>query len=399
MNAFERPIYFKKIKPFIDKQLIKVLTGQRRVGKSFMLRLLQDYIKKHNPNANCIFIDKELDEFNHIKNDSDLIAYVQQQSVESGNYLFIDEIQEIEGFERAVRSLLNKGNHDIYCTGSNASILSGEIATMLSGRQIMTRIHSLNYAEFLKFHHRENTKDSLLFYLKFGGLPYLINLPDDEFVIADYLKNIYATILYRDIVSRHSVRDVNFLENLVKFLAGNTGSMFSAKSITDYLKSQQIKKSIQLVSDYTKYLEDAFFINTAKRVDIEGKKIFEIGEKIYFEDLGIRNALAGFLPGDIHKNMENAVFNHLIANDWQVFVGKSGDKEIDFIAKKNNEMAYFQVAYLLEDQKTIDREFGNLLLVKDNYPKYVISWDNFSSPNTYKGIRHLTLADFLMDFV
>lgn len=399
MNTFDRPLYFKKIEPFIGKQLIKVLTGQRRVGKSFMLRLLQDFIKKQEPKANCIFIDMELDEFNHLKNHEDLTKYIQQVSKESGNYLFIDEIQEIEGFERTIRSLLNKGKHDIYCTGSNASVLSGDIATMLSGRQIMTRIHSLSYKEFLHFHNRNNSKESLLFYLKFGGLPYLINLPDDEFVIADYLKNIYTTILYRDIVSRHNIRDVNFLENLVRFLAGNTGSLFSVKSITDYLKSQQIKKSVPMVGDYTRYLGDSFFINIAQRADIEGKRIFEIGEKIYFEDLGIRNALAGFLPGDIHKNIENAVFNHLLAHDWKVFVGKSGEKEIDFIAKKNNETAYFQVAYLLDDQKTIDREFGNLLIIKDNYPKYVISLDDFSSPNTYKGIRHLALADFLMNFV
>ncbi len=398
MKAFNRPIYFEKIKPFINKQLIKVLIGQRRVGKSFMLRLLQKHIQEENPNANCIFIDKELNEFNSIKDHEDLVKYVSEVSAPENNYLFIDEIQEIDYFEKAVRSILNKGNHDIYCTGSNASMLSGEISSILSGRQITTRIHSLTYKEFLQFHSRENSRESLLFYLKFGGLPYLFNLPADEFVIADYLKNIYTTILYRDIVSRHAIRDVKFLENLVRFLAGNTGSIFSVKSITDYLKSQQIKKSVPLVNNYIQYLEDAFFINSSKRADIEGKKIFEIGEKIYFEDLGIRNALAGFLPGDIHKNMENVVFNHLQAHNWEVFVGKSGDKEIDFIAKKNNEKAYFQIAYLLEDQKTIDREFGNLLLVKDNYPKYVISMDSFSSPNTFMGVKHLTLSEFLMEY-
>jgi len=398
MNTFERPIYFNKIKPFIDKQLVKVLIGQRRVGKSFMLRLIHDYIKKQNPKANFIFIDKELHQFNDIKNHNDLIAYLKTVSTESGNYLFIDEIQEIDGFEKAIRSLLNQSTHDIYCTGSNATVLSGDIATMLSGRQILTRIHSLTYTEFLYFHNKENSKESLLQYLKYGGLPYLINLPPDDFIIADYLKNIYTTILYRDIVSRHNIRDVKFLENLVRFLAGNTGSIFSVKSITDYLKSQQIKKSIPVVNDYIKYLEDAFFINTAKRADIEGKKIFEIGEKIYFEDLGICNALSGFVPGYIHKNMENAVMNHLLANGWTVYVGKSGDKEIDFIANKNNEKVYLQVAYLLEEQKTIEREFDNLLAIDDNYPKFVISMDDFSSPNTYKGIRHLTLSEFLLNF-
>jgi predicted AAA+ superfamily ATPase len=398
MNTFERPIYFNKIKPFIDKQLIKVLTGQRRVGKSFMLRLIRDHIKKQKPKANFIYIDKELHEFSHIKNGNDLIEHIETVSKTENNYLFIDEIQEIDGFEIAVRSLLNQGKHDIYCTGSNASILSGEIASMLSGRQIMVRMHSLDYSEYLQFHKKEDSKENLLRYLKYGGLPYLINLPEDDFVIADYLKNIYMTILYRDIVSRHNIRDVKFLENLVRFLAGNTGSLFSAKSITEYLKSQKITKSIQLVTDYIKYLDDAFFVNTAKRADIEGKKIFEIGEKIYFEDLGICNALSGFTPGYIHKNMENAVMNHLLIKDWTVYVGKSGNKEIDFIANKNNEKVYIQVAYLLESDKTIEREFGNLLAIDDNYPKYVVSMDDFSSPNTYKGIKHLTLSEFLLNF-
>lgn len=398
MNKFERPLYFNKIKPFIGKQLIKVLTGQRRVGKSFMLKLIQEYVLNEIPNANCIYIDKELNEFNHITNDEELIEYVNASSNTAENYLFIDEIQEISNFEKAVRSLLNKGNHDIYCTGSNASMLSGDIATILSGRQIITKIHSLSYNEYLKFNNKNDSRTSLLSYLKFGGLPYLFNLPDDEFVISDYLKNIYTTILYRDIVTRHGIRDVKFLENLVKFLASNTGSLFSVKSITDYLKSQQIKKSIPVVNDYIKYLEDAYFINSVKRIDIEGKKIFEVGEKIYFEDLGIRNALSGFLPGDIHKNMENAVYNHLITHQWEVYVGKSSDKEVDFIAKRNNEKSYFQVCYLLENQKTIEREFGNLLLIKDNYPKYVISMDSFSSPNTFEGVRHLTLSEFLTTF-
>lgn len=399
MKIHLRTVYMERIIPFIDKQLIKVLTGQRRVGKSFMLKQVEAHIKTVNPQANCIFIDKELYEFDTIETYGDLIDYVEARQEKGANYLFVDEVQEIAGFEKALRSLQNKGNFDIYCSGSNASMLSGDIATMLSGRQIIIRIHALSYSEFLQFHQKNNSQESLLRYLTFGGLPYLINLPEDDFIVAQYLKNIYTTILFRDIVSRNKVRDVKFLENLVKFLADNVGSLFSVKKISDYLKSQKIKKSIPLITNYIQYLEDAFFINNVKRSDIEGKRIFEIGEKIYFEDLGIRNALSGFNPNHIHKNIENAVLNHLLFRGYSVYVGKNDKKEIDFIATKNNEKVYFQVCYLLNNQSTIDREFGNLLEIKDNYPKYVISLDTFQTPNTYQGIKHLLLNDFLLNFL
>lgn len=398
MKIFKRNIYLKKIIPYVDKQLIKVLTGQRRVGKTYILRQIREYIQNKNPKANIIFIDKELHQFDKIKNHDDLISYIKEFEKKFDNYLFIDEIQEIQDFEKALRSLQNQGNFDIYCTGSNAAMLSGEISTMLSGRQIIIRIHALSYTEFLQFHERKSSKESVLRYITYGGLPYLINLPNDESIVGDYLKNIYATILFRDIVARNNIRDVKFLENLVKFLANNTGSLFSAKNISDYLKSQSIKKSVPLITNYLKFLEDAFFLNIVNRFDIQGKKIFEIGEKIFFEDLGIRNALTGFLPGDVHKNMENAVLNHLLINGYTVYVGKNKQKEVDFIAIKNNERIYFQVTYMLNDNSTIEREFGNLLEIKDNYPKYVISFDPFETPNTYKGIKHFILENFLLNF-
>lgn len=398
MKVFKRDIYLQKIIPFIDKQLIKVLIGQRRVGKSFMLKQIHDFIREKKTDANVIFIDKELHKYKSIKDDDSLMEYISLHKKNGQNYLFIDEIQEIIGFELALRSLLNQGDFDIYCTGSNASMLSGEIATMLSGRQITIRIHSLSYSEYLMFHNKQNSKETLMSYLKYGGLPYLINLPDDELVLTDYLQNIYTTILFRDILSRHNIRDVNFLENLVKFLADNTGSLFSAKKISDYLKSQKIGKSVPVIKDYIGFLEDAFFINITQRVDIVGKKIFEIGEKIYYEDLGIRNALTGFNINDISKNIENSVLNHLLINGYKVFTGKKGDKEIDFVAEKSNETVYFQVSYFLSEEKTIKRELENLLEIKDNYPKYLITFDDFSIPNTYKGIRHIKLDDFLLNF-
>jgi predicted AAA+ superfamily ATPase len=398
MKLIERPLYIDKIKPYIGLQLVKVLVGQRRVGKSSILKLIKLHILEENPNANCIFIDKELHKFKPIKNDSDLLKYLQTIELQEFNYLFIDELQEIEHFERAIRSLLNEGIWDIYCTGSNASMLSGDIATMLSGRQLVVKIHGLSYSEFLDFRKTGHSTKNLDKYLTFGGLPYIINLPDDEQIIWEYLTNIYNTILFRDIVSRHSIRDTGFLENLIAFLADNTGSLFSAKKISEYLKSQQLQKSSSIVNNYIDFLQDAFFLNRVKRKDIQGKKIFEIGEKIYFQDLGLRNLLSGDVPGDKHKILENTVLNHLLMYGWKVFTGKSAEKEIDFIAEKNNETVYIQVTYLLNEQKTIDREFGNLLEIQDNYPKYVISQDAESHRNTYKGIIHLSISQFLLEF-
>jgi predicted AAA+ superfamily ATPase len=398
MELIERNIYIEKIKPFIDKQLVKVLIGQRRVGKSFLLKLIQAHIIKQNPDANCLFIDKELHKFKSLKNDTDLIEFIETIPLKNKNYLFIDEIQEIKNFEIAIRSILNEGSWDIYCTGSNADILSSEISTMLSGRQIVVKIYSLSYIEFLLFYKREHSFENLDKYMKFGGLPYLINLPDSEFVISDYLSNIYTTILYRDIVKRYNIRDSAFLENLVKFLADNIGNFFSAKNINEYLKSQKTTKSISVILEYIRYLEKSFFINKVQRIDIHGKKIFEIGEKIYFQDLGLRNILSGDIIGEKNRILENTVINHLLINNWKVYIGKNNNKEIDFVAIKNNETTYFQVALLLDNEKTIEREFGNLLEVKDNYPKYVITMDTLNYRNTYKGIIHLSISDFLLNF-
>ena len=314
------------------------------------------------------------------------------------NYLFIDEIQEINEFERALRSLYKKENFDIYCTGSNAKLFSGELSTYLAGRQIAIHIGSLNFNEFCLFHQLPVNYDSLNKYIRQGGLPYLIHLPDDDKIRFEYLDNIYSTILFRDIVNRHQIRDTRFLTDLLKFLADNTGSLFSANKIAKYLKSQGIKKNVALILNYISYIVEAYFINKVERIDIQGKKHFDIGEKYYFEDIGLRNAIVGFKIQDISKIIENIVFLHLRNNKYDVKIGILGTNEIDFVASKNNETIYIQVAYLLSDEKTIEREFGNLLKIKDNYPKFVVSFDTFATPNTYKGIKHYTLLEFLRDF-
>ncbi len=391
----KRDLYLKRIRPFYKKQLIKILTGQRRIGKSKILLQIKNELENKFPEENFIFIDKEKYEFDNIRTYNELMLYVKGKSKSKFNFLFIDEIQEIKDFEKTLRSLLAEGNYDIYCTGSNSDIFSSKLATFLSGRQIEIKIHSLSYLEFLHFHKLENTNESLMFYAEFGGLPYLIHLPRDAKIINEYLKNVLSTVLYRDVIGRNEIRDVTFLNDLLKFTADNTGSLLSAGSISKYLKSQRTSKSVSVIINYLNLLIASNLINRSSRTDIQGLKFFETGEKYYFEDIGLRNTVVGYKAQDINKIIENLVFNHLKIYDYEVFTGKSGDKEIDFIAEKNNEKIYIQVAYKLTDEKVINREFGNLYQIKDNYPKYVVTTENFPVKTSYKGIKHIKLIDFL----
>ncbi len=394
----KRPIYLELVKPFIDKDIIKVLVGQRRVGKSYMLFQIMDELSLIHKSPNIIYINKELNEFESIVNHKDLLDYITSKEKGTGKrYIFIDEVQDIVNFEKTLRSLQAKGGYDIYCTGSNAKLLSGELATFLSGRYVEIKIYSLSFSEFLEFHKLKNDKDSLFKFFKYGGLPYLINLELEDHIIFDYLKNIYAAILFKDIVKRHSIRNINFLENLVRYVANNTGSLVSSKKISDFLKSQRIQISPQLVLDYLGHLESAFFIFKALRADITGKKIFEIGEKYYFEDLGLRHSIIGYKANDINKILENAVYQHLKISGYHISIGKSGNKEIDFICEKSGKKIYVQVTYLLQDEKTVNREFGNLLEIKDNYPKYVVSMDEAMSGSDFKGIEHIHIREFVSE--
>jgi predicted AAA+ superfamily ATPase len=322
--------------------------------------------------------------------------YVLENKASSGKtYVFIDEIQDIENFEAALRSLLLHEDLDLYCTGSNANLLSGDIAGHLSGRYIEIVVYSLSYPEFLSFHQLSTGAESVACYLKYGGLPYLKNLPLQDDIVFEYLKNIYATIVYRDIINRYSVRNVPFLEQLVLFLAENTGSIFSSKKISDFLKSQRINMAANQVQTYVHYLVNAFLIHKVSRYDMIGKRVFEIGDKYYFENLGVRNGIVGYRIADRGKILENAVYNHLLFKGYTVMVGKLDQNEIDFIAQKQGETVYFQVALTINDSKTLEREFGNLSMISDNYPKTVITYDAFSG-NTHAGIHTVSLEEFLL---
>ena len=391
----KRPDYLARVKPFIDKRIIKVFTGQRRVGKSYLLYQIIQHIQNSDPEASIIYINKEDLSFSAIQHAEQLNEYVLEKADhQKTNYVFIDEIQEVDQFQDALRSLLLKDNLDIYCTGSNANLLSSDIAGVLSGRFIEIKIYSLSYLEFLQFHQLDDDQNNLERYMKFGGLPYLKHLPLKDEVIFEYLKNIYTTILYRDIINRFNVRKTTILEQLATFLADNTGSLFSAKKISDLLKSQQIKIAPNQVQQYISYLVNSFIIHEVKRFDIKGKKIFEINEKYYFENLGIRNAIWGFRIQDRAKIMENVVYKHLIFRNYKVKVGKLEDKEIDFIAEKEGDILYFQVSLSINNENTLKREFENLIAIDDNFPKYLITMDKFNGSG-YKGIKCIDLRTFL----
>ncbi len=392
----ERPFYLQRITPYIGKDIMKILVGQRRVGKSYMLFQIMDRISEIDPDGLQIYVNKELHEFASVRQAEDLMDYVEsRRDPDRRLYLFIDELQEIEDFERALRSLQAEGNVDIYATGSNAKLLSGELATHLSGRYVEIKIYGLTYNEFLQFHKLDRGSESFRAFMKFGGLPYLRNLQLEEDVVFEYLRNISDAILLKDIVGRYDIRNVSFLQRLTRFLAENVGGMVTARKISQYLKSQKIKVSHNLVIDYLSYLTNAMLVLRAPRYDLLGKQVFEIGEKYYFEDLGIRHALVGFKATDINKILENLVFVHLMAAGYDVTVGQLGKREVDFVCERYGERIYVQVAYMISDDSVRDREFGNLLKIRDGFPKMVVSMDE-AAGGTYQGIEHIHIEDFLL---
>ena len=394
---YNRDGYINRIKPFMRTNTIKVMVGHRRVGKSYILYQLINLINSEESDANIIYINKEDLDFDFIRTYRDLYSYVKDRlSEERRNYIFIDEIQEIEDFHLAIRSLALNDNNDIYITGSNSKMLSSELANELGGRYVEFKIYSLSYMEFLQFHKLDNDDESLEKYIHFGGLPYLINIPMEEQIVMEYVKSVYSTIVLRDVIQRKNIRNTIFLEQLIRFLADNTGSLFSSKSISDFLKSQNVKLASNQVSEYADYLAEAFVVHRIGRYDVIGKRFFEIGEKYFFENMGIRNAVAGYKIQDRAKRIENVVCNHLIYCGYEVKVGTMVSEEIDFVCTRNGETMYVQVSAELSRQETIDREFGNLLKIKDNYPKIVVSGER-SFGNTYQGIKHIYIRDFLSE--
>ena len=397
-DLIERPYYTEKIRPHIGKPIIKILTGQRRIGKSYILLQLMDIIRETDVSAQIIYISKELKAFSNIQTDDDLYRHIASQlNKDKKNYVFIDEIQEIPDFQHTLRSLLAEGSCDIYCTGSNANMLSGELATHLAGRYLEFPVHGLSYKEFLLFHQLPDTNETLQKYMRIGGMPYLIHFKGDEQLSFEYLRNLYSTILLKDVIARRQVRNIDFMERLVGYIADNVGSLFSSSNIAKYLKSQRQQVPTQLVIDYSVALTQAYFIYKVARIDIQGLKIFEIGEKFYFEDLGIRNAIRGFdALSEIQKWMENLVYMQLIREGFTVYVGKTDHLEIDFVGQRLHERIYVQVCFRLEAENTRKREVASLQKATDNFPKYIVTLDDYALGTTTEGIDVVHLRDFLL---
>lgn len=398
MHIHVRQQYLDKIERYLGKDLIIVLVGQRRVGKSYTLKMVRQ-LKEQETNNNIIYVDKEKQEFDHIKTYQDLNEYINSRYIKGKkNYILIDEIQDIEQFERTVRSYCTEPDAEVIITGSNAKMLSGDLSTLIGGRYKEIHIQALSYKEFLQFHAIPDSGDSLAKYIQYGGLPGLVKMGLDEDDAREYQKDIYNTVLLKDVIMRNKIRNVVFLENLVHFLADNIGKIISANSIAKYMKSQGQQVTATTIVEYTKNLSEAYIIRKVNRYDIHGKKIFESNDKFYFEDHGIRNALSGGTrDGDIEKIIENIVYQQLIRMGYEVTIGQLQAGEIDFVCtKKNGGRVYIQASYIIMDDDTRKREFGNLESIKDNYPKYVISMTPLVTRNDYNGITHLGLRTFLM---
>ncbi len=397
MKTIVRQSYLDKIEKYLGKDTIIILTGQRRVGKSYLLRLFHEKVRE-DAQSNVIFIDKEKREFDAIRTYQDLNAYIDERRDKSQkNYILIDEIQEIEAFEKSVRSYYEEPDVEIIITGSNSSMLSSDLSNRIGGRYKEIYVQALSYEEFMEFHQLQDHDDTLAKYIQFGGLPGLIKTGLDEQDVREYQMDVYHTVLLKDVIMRNKIRNVPFLENLVRFLADNAGKLISANSVAKYMKSQGESITSNIIINYTKFLCDAYMIHKVNRYDIHGKRLFESNDKFYFEDNGIRNALVGgSREGDMEKVIENIVYHHLIRLGYDVKVGQLQAGEIDFVCTKpEGQRVYVQASYIIADESTRKREFGNLNAIKDNYPKYVISMTPLVTQTDEHGITHLHLRKFL----
>ena len=399
MATIRRQSYIDKIEKYLGKETIIVLVGQRRVGKSCILKMIRDD-KMADSDNNVIYIDKEKWQYDAIQTYKDLNEYIERYWVnDKHNYILIDEVQDIEEFERSVRSFRTEPNTDIIITGSNARMLSNELSTLIGGRYKEIYIQSLSYNEFLEFHNLSDNDESLSLYIQYGGMPGLAKIGLEEDDAREYQIDIYHTVLLKDVIMRNQIRNVPFLENLVRFLADNIGKLISANSIAKYMKSQGESITSSVVINYISFLCEAYILHKVNGYDIHGKRVFENNDKFYFEDNGVRNAIAGGTrEGDIEKVIENIIYEHLIRLGYQVYVGQLQAGEIDFVCTKpEGQRIYVQASFIIAEQATREREFGNLRSIKDNYPKYVISMTPLLTKNDDDGITHIHLRKFLRE--
>lgn len=399
MEILTRQHYADIVDSWIGKDNIIALVGSRRVGKSYILK---DFIQRHSQdeNSNIIYVDKEKKDFKSIKTKDDLDTWIEQRFIRGKhNYILIDEVQEIDNFEESVCSWYSEDDTDVLITGSNSDLLSGELATRLSGRHVEIRVHPLTYMEFLQFHSLQDSDESLMTYMNYGGLPGLrtVGLDNEEQVWA-YLPSVFNTIMLKDIIERYDIRNIPFLNNLIAFYADTTGKLTSANSISKYMKSQNENVSSNLILLYRSFYSEAFLIDVVSRYDIHGKKIFESNEKIYWDDLGLRNLKAsGGMDSYIEKVIENVVYKQLSFLGYDIKVGVLNAGEVDFVCTKAGQTIYVQASYIIAEDTTREREFGPLEKIRDNYPKYVISATPYLTKRNENGIIHLSLRKFLTE--
>jgi len=400
----KRELYIEKIKPFIDKDIIKVLTGIRRSGKSVMLKLIMEELKQNKIDEKQ-FININFENLinRELTTADKLHEYILKKASEIKKkcYIFLDEIQEVKDWEKCINSLRvnEEYDFDIYITGSNAKLLSGELSTYLAGRYVEFVIYPFSFKEFLEtlksIQQDVSTREAFQKYVKFGGMPFLYNLAFEEEASLQYLKDIYSSIILKDITQRNKIRDTDLLERVISYLIMNVGNNFSATSISKFFKSENRKVSVETILNYIKAAEESFLIYKVSRDDLIGKKVLNINEKYYIADHGMREAILGSNQRDINQIFENIIYLELLRKGYNVRVGKVDNLEVDFVCTKGNEKIYVQVAYLLASSETIEREFTSLEKIDDNYPKYVISMDEFDMSRN--GIIHINIIDFLMN--
>lgn len=389
------------IKLYKDKNVIKILSGIRRSGKSFMLRLLREnFIKTGISENQILYIDFEDFENVQFLDSKKLYDFVKEQNQKVCGkrlYLLFDEIQEVEDWEKIVNSLYSseKIDCDIYLTGSNANLLSSELATYLSGRYVNISVFPLSYKEFLDFYAVDDSNESFLRFMKFGGFPELKELSGSELSLKAYIDGIYSTVLLKDVISRNKIRDTAVLEKIILYITDNIGNIFSAKKISDFMKSNGRSLAVETVYNDINYLQSALFLYKVPRFDLKGKKLLETMEKYYIADTGFRFQLLGFSDNAINGLLENIVFIELLRREYKVCIGKIGEYEIDFVAEKNGVREYFQVSYLLSSEETMEREYRPLELLNDNYPKYILTLDDLPESNT-NGIIRMNLRKWLL---
>lgn len=397
MEILQRPEYLAQVQHYFGKETIIVLTGQRRVGKSYVLMSLRDLLSESDGN-NVIYINKEKKDWDDIVTYKDLNKYVEGRYVpDKRNYILIDEVQEIKEFEKSVRHWRTEPNTDLVLTGSNAETLSSDLSTLLAARYHEVYIQALTYKDFIRFHKLEEGDDALSLFINAGGLPGLVKYDiHDENEVYSYAQDVLNTALVKDIILKHKIRNVPFLYNLVRFLADSTGKPVSATSISKYMKGQKSPVSIELVLKYLKYLCDAYIVTEVQRFDIRGKKLLQTNGKYYFEDSGIRNSCVETKRDkDIEKVIENIIYHQLIHDGYKVNIGQMLAGEVDFVCVKEKKRVYIQASYIIGNDETRQREFGTLKAIADNYPKYVISMTPLVTRTDDEGIQHISLREFL----